>query len=48
MPAASAVFGLQAAVNIFGPELVNDRLTLNGLGGDDVLDATSLGQMASS
>ena len=42
MPAASTVFGLQAAVNIFGPEQVNDRLTLNGLAGDDVLDATSL------
>jgi Ca2+-binding RTX toxin-like protein len=36
------VFGLQAAVNIFFPEQANDRLTLNGLGGDDVIDATSL------
>jgi Ca2+-binding RTX toxin-like protein len=36
------VFGLQAAVNIFSPEQANDRLTLNGLGGDDVIDATSL------
>jgi Ca2+-binding RTX toxin-like protein len=36
------VFGLQAAVNIFFPEQANDRLTLNGLGGDDVLDATAL------
>ncbi len=36
------VFGLQAAVNIFHQEAANDRLTLNGLGGDDVIDATSL------
>jgi Ca2+-binding RTX toxin-like protein len=36
------VFGLQAAVNIFFQEAANDRLTLNGLGGNDVLDATSL------
>ena len=36
------VFGLQAAVNIFHQEQANDRLTLNGLGGDDVIDATSL------
>ena len=36
------VFGLQAAVNIFFQEQANDRLTLNGLGGDDVINATSL------
>lgn len=36
------VFGLQAAVNIFFQEAANDRLTLNALGGDDVVDATSL------
>jgi Ca2+-binding RTX toxin-like protein len=36
------VFGLQAAVNIFFQEQANDRLTLNALGGDDVIDATSL------
>jgi Ca2+-binding RTX toxin-like protein len=36
------VFGLQAAVNIFSPEQANDRLTLNALGGNDVVDATSL------
>jgi Ca2+-binding RTX toxin-like protein len=29
-------------VNIFHQEQANDRLTLNGLGGDDVIDATSL------
>jgi Ca2+-binding RTX toxin-like protein len=36
------VFGLHAAVNIFSQEQANDRLTLNALGGDDVIDATSL------
>ncbi len=36
------VFGLHTAVNIVVPEQANDRLTLNGLGGDDVVDATSL------
>jgi Ca2+-binding RTX toxin-like protein len=36
------VFGLQAGVDIFFQEQSNDRLILNGLGGDDVIDATSL------
>ena len=36
------VFGLAARVNVFSPEAANDRLTLNGLGGDDVIDASSL------
>ncbi|HEX6987266.1 MAG TPA: calcium-binding protein [Planctomycetaceae bacterium] len=36
------VFGLHTAVNVFFQEQANDRLTLNGLGGDDVIDATSL------
>jgi len=36
------VFGLHTSVNIFTPEASNDRLTLNALGGDDVVDATSL------
>jgi Ca2+-binding RTX toxin-like protein len=36
------VFGLQAEVNIFFQEQANDRLTLNGLGGDDVINASSL------
>jgi Ca2+-binding RTX toxin-like protein len=36
------VFGLQAAVNLFHAEVANDRLTLNGLAGNDVIDATSL------
>ncbi len=37
------VFGLQATVNVFFQEQANDRLTLNGLGGDDVINAGSLG-----
>ena len=36
------VFGLQAVVNVFFQEQANDRLTLNGLGGDDIIDASSL------
>jgi Ca2+-binding RTX toxin-like protein len=36
------VFGLHTAVNIFFQEQANDRLTLNGQGGDDTIDATSL------
>jgi Ca2+-binding RTX toxin-like protein len=36
------VFGLHTAVNIFSPEQANDRLTLNGQAGDDVINATSL------
>ncbi len=36
------VFGLQAAVNILSPESANDRLILNGLGGDDVINASAL------
>jgi Ca2+-binding RTX toxin-like protein len=36
------VFGLHTAVNVFFQEQANDRLTLNGLGGDDVVNATSL------
>jgi Ca2+-binding RTX toxin-like protein len=35
------VFGLQAVVNMFHTD-ADDRLTLNGLGGDDVIDASSL------
>jgi Ca2+-binding RTX toxin-like protein len=37
-----SVFGLHTTVNMFFQEQPNDRLTLNGLGGDDVIDATSL------
>jgi Ca2+-binding RTX toxin-like protein len=36
------VFGLHTAVNVFFQEQANDRLTLNGQAGDDVIDATSL------
>ena len=36
------VFGLQAGVDVFFAEQANDRLVLNGQGGDDVIDATSL------
>jgi Ca2+-binding RTX toxin-like protein len=36
------VSGLQAGVHIFSQEQANDRLTLNGLGGDDVIDARGL------
>jgi Ca2+-binding RTX toxin-like protein len=35
-------FGLQATVNVLFPEVANDRLTLNGLAGDDVINATGL------
>jgi Ca2+-binding RTX toxin-like protein len=37
-----SVFGLHTAVDIFSPEQANDRLTLNALGGDDVVNASSL------
>ena len=36
------MFGLQAGVNIFFPEQANDRLIVNGQGGDDVINASSL------
>ena len=42
MPAASTVSGLQAGVNIFSPEQANDRLVVNGQGGDDVINASGL------
>jgi len=37
-----AVSGLSAAVNIFSQEQANDRLVVNGQGGDDVINASSL------
>jgi Ca2+-binding RTX toxin-like protein len=37
-----AVHGLQATVNVFFQEAANDRLTVNGLGGNDVIDGRSL------
>jgi Ca2+-binding RTX toxin-like protein len=36
------VFGLHTEVNIFHQEQANDRLILNALAGDDVVDASSL------
>jgi Ca2+-binding RTX toxin-like protein len=36
------VFGLATTVKVFFPEAANDRLVLNGLGGDDTIDAKSL------
>jgi Ca2+-binding RTX toxin-like protein len=36
------VFGLPNRVNVFFQEQANDRLVLNGQGGDDVIDASSL------
>ena len=36
------VLGLQAEINIFFQEQASDRLTLNALGGDDVVNASSL------
>ncbi len=36
------VFGLKNAVDVFFQEQANDRLVLNGQGGDDVINATSL------
>jgi Ca2+-binding RTX toxin-like protein len=36
------VFGLHTRVDIFFQELANDRLTLNALGGNDVVDNVSL------
>ena len=37
-----AVLGLAAQVNITGAEAANDRLTVNALAGDDVVDASGL------
>jgi Ca2+-binding RTX toxin-like protein len=36
------VSGLSALVRISGASAVNDRLTVNGLGGDDVIDASAV------
>ena len=36
------MFGLQTAVNVTSQEQANDRLTLNGQGGDDVINASRL------
>ncbi|MGC3961252.1 MAG: hypothetical protein QM813_25990 [Verrucomicrobiota bacterium] len=37
-----SVTGLAAAINISGGEAANDRVTINTLGGDDVMDASAL------
>ena len=37
-----SVTGLSAAVTIFGSEAANDRLTVDALAGDDVVDASGL------
>ncbi len=37
-----SVVGLQATVNVLFTESANDRLTINALGGDDVINASSL------
>jgi Ca2+-binding RTX toxin-like protein len=44
--AGTSVFGLAAQVNITGAEAANDRLTVNALGGDDVVEASSLAATA--
>jgi RTX calcium-binding nonapeptide repeat (4 copies) len=36
------VFGLRTTINVFFQERANDRLTMNGFGGDDVVNASSL------
>jgi Ca2+-binding RTX toxin-like protein len=40
--AAISVSGLATTVNISGSEAANDRVTINTLGGDDVMDASTL------
>ena len=39
---AAGVFGLAAVVNVTRPEAANDRLTVNALAGDDVIEASGL------
>ena len=41
-PSGTSVLGLAARVNIAGAEAANDRLTVNALAGDDVLDASGV------
>ena len=38
----TSVLGLAAQVNITGAEAANDRLTINALAGDDVVEASGL------
>jgi Ca2+-binding RTX toxin-like protein len=44
--AGTSVLGLAAQVNITGAESANDRLTVNALAGDDVVEASSLASSA--
>ncbi len=46
MRALRAVTGLAAKVTISGAEAANDRLTVNALGGDDVVEASGLAAAA--
>jgi Ca2+-binding RTX toxin-like protein len=39
---SAQVAGLSARVSVSGASAVNDRLTVNGLGGDDVIDASGV------
>jgi Ca2+-binding RTX toxin-like protein len=41
-----SVIGFSARMNITGAETANDRLTINTLGGDDVMDASGLSDAA--
>jgi hypothetical protein len=43
-----SVTGLAAQVNVTGLEGANDALTINGLGGNDVIDASALLRAAPS
>jgi len=42
-PSKTSVLGLTARVNITGAEAANDRLTVDAVAGDDVLDASGVG-----
>jgi Ca2+-binding RTX toxin-like protein len=42
----TSVLGLAAQINITGAESANDRLTINALAGDDVVEASSLAASA--
>ena len=44
--AGTSVLGLAAQVNITGAETANDRLTVNALAGDDVVEASALAATA--
>ena len=44
--AGTSVLGLAAQVNITGTEAANDRLTVNALAGDDVVEASGLAATA--